>query len=64
MAVRPHDQKIGVELGRLGEQSIGDGKGREFLSNHLRPRMQAVSPEMEDEVFGEFYVGIFLRIDQ
>ena len=64
MAVRPHDQEIGIELGHLGQQSIRDRKGREFVPDHSRLGVQAMSPEMEDQVFGELYVRIFLRIDQ
>lgn len=64
MAVRSHDQEIGIQLGHLGEQSIRDGNGRQLVPNDLGPGMQAVSPEMEDEIFGEFHVRIFLRIDE
>lgn len=64
MAVRPHDQEIGIELGHLGQQSISDRKGRKFVPDHSRPGVQAVSPEMEDQVLGELNVRVFFRIHQ
>jgi len=60
MAVRPHNQQIGIELGDLGKQLVGYRRSRQFVPNYLRLRMQPMPPKMSDQVFGELYVSIFL----